>query len=56
MSDRRVASVGAWLAIGVGIGAALGVAMDNIGLWLPIGLVVGLVIGMAMANRHGGSS
>ena len=55
MSDRRVASVGAWLAIGAGIGAALGVAMDNIGLWLPVGLVVGLVIGTAMANRRGGS-
>lgn len=54
MSDFR--SVGAWVAIGIGVGAALGVAMDNIGLWLVVGLVLGLVIGAAMSRSKSGGA
>ena len=54
MNDVR--PVGAWVAIGIGVGAALGVAMDNIGLWLAVGLVLGLVIGTALSRSKSGGA
>ena len=54
MSDVR--SLGGWAAIGIGVGAALGVAMDNIGLWLAVGLVLGLVIGAAVSRSKSGDA
>jgi hypothetical protein len=44
--------VGAFLAIGAGVGVALGVAMDNIGLWLAIGVAVGVVLGAAVTAQR----
>jgi len=46
-----VRGIGPSLAIGAGIGTAVGVASDNIGLWLPVGIAVGLALGVAMAQR-----
>jgi hypothetical protein len=54
MNDRR--SVGAWMAIGIGMGVALGVATNNIGLWLVVGLVGGLVIGTAISRSKSGGA
>ena len=51
-SKKPVArAIGPSLAIGAGIGAAVGVASDNVGLWLPVGIAVGLALGVAMAQR-----
>ncbi len=49
-------ALGAWIAIGAGVGTALGAAMNNIGLWLAIGVALGVVIGAATGgSRPGGS-
>jgi hypothetical protein len=56
MNEHRTAPMGAWIAIGVGIGAAVGVATDNVGLWIPLGLVIGVVISAAMASRRKGDA
>ena len=37
-------SAGAGLAIGAGLGTALGAALHNIGAWLPIGVAIGLLL------------
>ena len=39
--DKTPVLSGAWIAIGAGVGVALGVALDNIGLWLAIGIAIG---------------
>lgn len=39
---------GGWLAMGAGIGVAMGVATGNLALWLAIGVA----IGAAMDARH----
>jgi hypothetical protein len=54
MNDNR--AMGAWIAIGIGIGAALGVAMNNLGLWLAIGVVLGVVAGAAIGRSNTGAS
>ena len=41
-----------WLAIGISIGTALGVAFDNIGLWLALGVAIGAVGGFANSKRN----
>ena len=50
MQDKRL-NVGRWTAIGAGMGAALGVAMNNLGVWLVIGLAIGLAIGAAQSRK-----
>ncbi|HEY2630594.1 MAG TPA: hypothetical protein VGI57_15800 [Usitatibacter sp.] len=30
-----------WIAIGAGVGAAVGAATDNMGLWVAIGVALG---------------
>ena len=44
------ATVGSSLAVGAGIGTALGVALDNIGLWLALGVGVGAAIGAGVSS------
>ncbi len=39
--------IGAGLAIGAGLGVALGAALHNIGVWLPIGVALGLVLSLS---------
>jgi hypothetical protein len=39
------------IGIGMVIGAAIGVATDNIGLWLSLGLVFGAGYGKTMQNK-----
>jgi hypothetical protein len=36
-------SSGAGLAIGAGLGTALGVALHDIGVWLPVGVAIGVL-------------
>ena len=40
--------VGLWIAIGSGIGVALGAGMDNVGGGIPIGMAIGVAIGLAL--------
>jgi hypothetical protein len=39
-----------WIAIGAGVGVALGVAMDNLALWLAIGVGIGIAIGAGQSR------
>jgi len=41
-------NVGLWVAIGSGIGVAIGAGMDNVGGGIPIGMAIGVAIGMAL--------
>jgi hypothetical protein len=40
---RSIHIDGNWLAIGISIGTALGVALDDLGLWLSVGVAIGLL-------------
>ncbi len=50
MKGRNV--VGAWVAIGVGIGAAMGAATDSMAIWVAVGVGAGVAIG-ALVSRRG---
>lgn len=44
--------VGAWLAIGVGIGTAIGAATGQIGVWIGAGAGVGIALGAAFTLKR----
>ena len=44
----RGQNIGLWVAIGSGIGVALGAGMDNVGGGIPIGIGIGTAIGIAL--------
>lgn len=48
--------LGAGLAIGIGVGLALGSEMDNVGAGLAIGIAVGIALGSGMQRRKGSHS
>ena len=53
-NDSKYVGVGVWLALGAGIGTAIGAATQNIGMWLAIGAGMGVAIGAAMsASKFG---
>lgn len=35
---------GPGIAVGLGLGVAAGLALDDLALWLPVGLVLGILI------------
>jgi hypothetical protein len=41
----------AWLAIGISLGTALGVILNNIGVWLSVGVVLGVLGGYLFAKQ-----
>ncbi len=43
--------MGSWVAIGVGVGAALGIAMDQLAVWTAVGAGIGDAVGAAMSGR-----
>jgi hypothetical protein len=45
---RRNTMLGVWTAIGIGTGAALGVALHNLGVGVVLGLAIGLAIGIGL--------
>ncbi len=49
MRDRQE-TLGIWIAIGAGVGVALGLAMDNLALWLAVGVGIGLAIGAGQSR------
>ncbi len=46
-------NIGFWIAIGAGVGTAMGVALDNIGIGIAIGAGVGTALwaGMQAGNK-----
>ncbi len=42
-----------WIAIGLVIGAGMGVAMDNIGAGMGVGIALGGGIGVVLSRRSG---
>jgi len=46
--------MGLWIAIGAGVGTAIGVASDNIAIWLAVGIGAGTAIGAAFSGRKRG--
>jgi hypothetical protein len=51
MNSRKSQWIGIGMALGAGIGAALGVATHQMGAWLPIGTGVGIAIASSLAER-----
>ena len=49
MKDKKQFGIG--MAIGIAIGSANGVALDNIGTWDAIGVALGAVIGSRLSQR-----
>lgn len=47
----RTSWIGLGMALGAGIGAALGVVTHQMGAWLPIGTGVGIAIASALIER-----
>ena len=39
------------LAVGLMLGVAIGVCLDNIGVWMPIGLLFGLAIDYSLKRK-----
>ena len=49
MRDKRL-TLATWIAIGAGVGVAMGLVMDNLALWLAIGVGVGLALGAGQSG------
>jgi hypothetical protein len=49
---KRNSAVGSWLAIGIGTGISIGVALKNIGAGIAIGVGFGLSIGMLVGKMN----
>ncbi len=45
---------GAWLAIGIGAGVALGVALGNVGVGIALGVVFSIAMESSQKHRSGG--
>ena len=44
--------MGVWLAVGPGVGAALGAATHNMAVWLAVGVALGAVIDIIVRKRR----
>lgn len=42
---------GSWLAIGIGVGVALGAALDNVAVGISLGVGIGIAIGASLDRR-----
>ncbi len=45
--------MGVGIALGISIGAAIGVAQDNIALWMGVGISLGIALGAAFSHESG---
>jgi len=43
--------IGIWMAIGTGIGVAIGAGMDNVGGGMPIGIGIGIAVGAYLDSK-----
>lgn len=46
-------SNGYWIAVGVGIGTAIGVATDNPAVWITVGITLGAIIASTVGIKKG---
>ena len=46
------AATGVWLAIGAGIGTAIGAVTGQIGIWVGVGAAVGTALGAAFTLKR----
>ena len=53
-AKRRNDALGVWIAIGAGVGTALGALFGQVGLGIALGAGVGIVIGSVLASRGDG--
>ena len=50
MKKESKLSIG--IALGVGLGTAVGIITDNIGLWLSLGVAIGAGVGTSMMQNE----
>jgi uncharacterized membrane protein YphA (DoxX/SURF4 family) len=48
--------LGMWIAIGAGIGTAIGVATKNFALWIAICVALGIAIGTIATKKNNNSN
>ena len=48
---KNESKIGVGIALGCGIGAAIGVATDNLGLWIAVGIAIGAGIGTSLTKK-----
>ena len=48
--EKPVRTLGRWIAIGVGIVAGAGVALDNIAIGMGVGIALGAAIGVILSR------
>jgi len=48
---KKENKTGVGIALGAGIGTAIGVATDNLGLWLGVGIAIGAGIGTILTQK-----
>ncbi len=56
MEAKRQHYLGAGIALGAGIGTALGIAFDNLAIGISLGAGIGLVLGSIMAAQRSDKS
>jgi len=49
MRDKRL-TLATWIAIGAGVGVALGLATGNLALWMAIGVGIAVAIGAGQSG------
>ena len=54
-AKRRNDALGVWIAIGAGVGTALGALYGQVGLGIALGAGAGIVIGSVSASRGDGA-
>ena len=54
MEEKKMnqAKQGGGLAVGMMLGALVGILTDNIGLWLPLGMIFGLLGGRSASTKN----
>ena len=53
-AKKKADALGVWIALGAGVGLALGVIFGQIALGIALGAGVGIVIGSVLASRGDG--
>ncbi|MEM7086935.1 MAG: hypothetical protein AAF489_12175 [Bacteroidota bacterium] len=48
---KKGSRLGVAIALGAGIGTAIGVATDNLGLWIALGVAIGAGIGTTLMQQ-----
>jgi uncharacterized membrane protein len=45
MAERKTVTTGTWMAVGLAMGAGIGLLFDNLTMGMAIGLMLGIVFG-----------